>query len=71
MLKSIIICVILSFTWLDSAQGLCRDVTLDKCEYDQGPFEKVNGKFKSKVLISMFIVVNLFASNYAYYSCIS
>ena len=66
MLKSFIICVILSFTWLDSAQGLCRDVTLDKCEYDQGPFEKVNGKFK----ISMFIVVNSFASNYTYYSCI-
>ena len=46
MLKSIIICVVLSLTWLDSAQGLCRDVTLDKCEYDQGPFEKVNGNLK-------------------------
>ena len=68
MLKSIIICVILSFTWLDSAQGLCRDVTLDKCEYDQGPFEKVNGKFKISI-ISMFIVVSLFASNHTY-SCI-
>ena len=46
MLKSIIICVVLSLTLLDPAQGLCRDVTLDKCEYDQGPFEKVNGNLK-------------------------
>ena len=69
MLKSIIICVILSFTWLDSAQGLCRDVTLDKCEYDQGPFEKVNGKFK---ISNQYVhcCFNLFASNYTYYSCI-
>ena len=44
MLKQVIFALFISIAFVDFANGTCRDITLDACDYgDNGPFETLKG----------------------------
>ena len=44
MFKQVIFALFISIAFIDFANGSCRDITLDACEYgNEGPFETLKG----------------------------
>ena len=44
MFKQVIFALFISIAFVDFANGTCRDITLDACDYgDNGPFETLKG----------------------------
>ena len=44
MFKQVIFALFISIAFVDFANGNCRDITLDACDYgENGPFETLKG----------------------------
>ena len=44
MFNQVIFALFISIAFIDFANGTCRDITLDACDYgDDGPFETLKG----------------------------